>query len=202
MGDAVSVYIKSIQPEKMKVKLQIIERLARPQMPEPIRYQITDGQLERWVYSPPGCRKAPVETVFTQDPAESQRSALDLLPVGPGGLLGLVVPLLVIADALEGVGQILLLHPAVGIVVGILIVLFVVKAGGVGVDILEAAGECPRSCPCATSAMAAMMALWAVLDLGAVAKRMAASARGSRASGSPSCTAASTQALVMAMAWG
>ncbi len=69
VGDAVSVYIKSIQPEKMKVKLQIIDRLPRPQMPEPIRYQITDGQLERWVYSPPGCRKAAVETVFTQDPS-------------------------------------------------------------------------------------------------------------------------------------
>ena len=69
MGDAVSVYIKSIQPEKMKVKLQIIDRLPRPQMPEPIRYQITDGQLEHWVYSPPGCRKAAVETVFTQDPS-------------------------------------------------------------------------------------------------------------------------------------
>ena len=69
VGDAVSVYIKSIQPEKMKVKLQIIDRLPRPQMPEPIRYQITDGQLQRWVYSPPGCRKAPVETVFTQDPS-------------------------------------------------------------------------------------------------------------------------------------
>ena len=69
VGDAVSVYIKSIQPEKMKVKLQIIDRLPRPQMPEPIRYQITDGQLQRWVYSPPGCRKAAVETVFTQDPS-------------------------------------------------------------------------------------------------------------------------------------
>ena len=56
--------------------------------------------------------------------------------------------------------------------------------------------------PCWMSSMAAMMALWLALDLGAVASRMAASARGSRASGSPSCTAASTQAFVMAMAWG
>lgn len=50
--------------------------------------------------------------------------------------------------------------------------------------------------------MAAMMALWAELDLGAVASRMAASARGSLASGRPSSRAASTQALVTAMAWG
>ena len=27
--------------------------------------QITDGVLERWVYSPPGYEKEPVETVFT-----------------------------------------------------------------------------------------------------------------------------------------
>ena len=46
------------------------------------------------------------------------------------------------------------------------------------------------------------MTAWLALDLGAVASRIAASASGSRASGKPSCTAASTQALVMAMAWG
>ena len=64
-GDGVSVYIKSIRPERMKIKLQVIETLPPPQEPEPIRYQITDGVLERWVYSPPGYEKEPVETVFT-----------------------------------------------------------------------------------------------------------------------------------------
>lgn len=66
-GDAVSVYVKSIQPEKMKVKLQIIDRLPLPEKPESLRYQITDGRMERWTYSPPGYRKEPVETVFTGD---------------------------------------------------------------------------------------------------------------------------------------
>ena len=64
-GDAVSVFIKSIRPEQMKIKLQLIEKLEPPAGPEPLRYQITDGQLERWVYSPPDCERPPVETDFT-----------------------------------------------------------------------------------------------------------------------------------------
>ena len=66
-GDAVSVFLKSIRPERMKVKLQIIDKLPPPEAPEPLSYQVTDGRLERWVYSPPGCEKT-VETLFTSDP--------------------------------------------------------------------------------------------------------------------------------------
>lgn len=64
-GDRVSVYIRSIRPEHMKVKLQIIQRLPPPIYPAPLRYQITDGKLERWVYSPPSYEKPPVVTDFT-----------------------------------------------------------------------------------------------------------------------------------------
>ena len=64
-GDGVSVFIKSIRPERMKIKLQVIERLPPRETPEPMRYQITDGVLDRWVYSPPGYEREPVETVFT-----------------------------------------------------------------------------------------------------------------------------------------
>ena len=63
-GDGVSVYIKSIRPEWMKIKLQIVEKLPSRTDPVPLRYQITDGRLDRWVYSPPGCGKPPVETLF------------------------------------------------------------------------------------------------------------------------------------------
>lgn len=66
-GDGVSVFIKSIRPEGMKVKLQIIHRLPPPE-PKPLVYQVTDGKLERWTYSPPGCEREPVETVFTASP--------------------------------------------------------------------------------------------------------------------------------------
>ena len=67
-GDGVSVYIKSIRPERMKIKLQVIEKLPPLAEPEPLRYQITDGVLDRWVYSPPGYEKPAVETVFTESP--------------------------------------------------------------------------------------------------------------------------------------
>lgn len=64
-GDGVSVYIKSIRPERMKIKLHVIEKLPPPGGPEPLRYQVTDGVLDRWVYSPAVYEKDPVETVFT-----------------------------------------------------------------------------------------------------------------------------------------
>jgi small subunit ribosomal protein S1 len=64
-GDSVSVFIKRIQPERMKIKLQIIQKLPPAGPPEPCRYQITDGRLDHWVYSPPGCSKL-VETVFKE----------------------------------------------------------------------------------------------------------------------------------------
>ena len=63
-GDGVSVYIKSIRPERMKIKLQVIEKLP-PAPPEPMQYQITDGKQDRWGYSPPHYEKPVVETVFT-----------------------------------------------------------------------------------------------------------------------------------------
>ena len=66
-GDGVSVYIKSIRPERMKIKLQVIEKLPPLAEPEPLRYQITDGVLDRWVYSPAGYEKPAVETVFTAE---------------------------------------------------------------------------------------------------------------------------------------
>jgi len=67
-GDRVSVYIKSIRPERMKVKLHIIQRLPPEKAPAPLRYQITDGPLDRWVYSPPNYEGEAVETVFSPAP--------------------------------------------------------------------------------------------------------------------------------------
>ena len=49
-NDRVSVFIKSIRPETMKIKLQIIENLGPEREPSPLSYQITDGPLLRWRY--------------------------------------------------------------------------------------------------------------------------------------------------------
>lgn len=65
-GDSVSVFIKSIQPRHMKIKLHVIDRLPPLTEPPPLRYFVTDGKLDHWVYSPAGCEKR-VETVFTAD---------------------------------------------------------------------------------------------------------------------------------------
>ena len=62
-GQAVSVYIKNILPDKMKIKLVIVNKnLGQPLRFEP-HYFVTTGRLSRWIYSTPQSRKQ-IETVF------------------------------------------------------------------------------------------------------------------------------------------
>lgn len=64
-GESCSVYIKSIIPERMKIKLVLIDTCG-PAEVTPCRYYIdsdTDRHIDSWRYSPVGCRKT-VETVF------------------------------------------------------------------------------------------------------------------------------------------
>ena len=63
VGQCVSVYIKSILPEKMKIKLIVIDVTAGRETPAPPHYFISAGHIDRWVYSPPGSQKL-VESVF------------------------------------------------------------------------------------------------------------------------------------------
>ena len=67
-GDTVSVTLRSIRPERMKIKLQVIEILPETAEPKPPVYQITDGILDRWVYSPANYEGTPVVTDFTAAP--------------------------------------------------------------------------------------------------------------------------------------
>lgn len=50
-GRAASVYIKSIQPQRQKIKLQIIQLLDTPVFPTPLNYRITGGVVESWDYT-------------------------------------------------------------------------------------------------------------------------------------------------------
>lgn len=63
VGQSAGVYIKSILPEKMKMKLIVIDAQDAPRETVPPRYFITEGHISRWLYSPPGCDKV-IETVF------------------------------------------------------------------------------------------------------------------------------------------
>lgn len=51
-GDRVSVYIRSILPEKHKIKLNLIEVLPISSSPPTLSYRITQGHLSRWEYYP------------------------------------------------------------------------------------------------------------------------------------------------------
>ena len=65
-GQTAAVYIKSIIPEKMKIKLIIIDSHDTEEYPEQLEYFIdTDNvtHIDSWQYSPPNCKKV-IETVF------------------------------------------------------------------------------------------------------------------------------------------
>ena len=64
-GQHAGVYIKSILPEKMKIKLIIVDAFDAPYAPQPVQYFLTEGVLRRWRYSPPECSRV-VETVFDE----------------------------------------------------------------------------------------------------------------------------------------
>jgi small subunit ribosomal protein S1 len=56
-GQAVSVYIKNILPEKMKIKLVIVNRCLRQNIRFGLHYTQTQGHLDQWVYSTPESAK-------------------------------------------------------------------------------------------------------------------------------------------------
>ncbi len=62
-GQQASVFIKSIIPEKMKIKLVIIDAFDNKTSPQKPRYFFFGNKLEYWQYSPDCCSKL-IETVF------------------------------------------------------------------------------------------------------------------------------------------
>lgn len=68
IGRRAAVFIKSILPERMKIKLVLIDTYAEESIaPPPLSYYLPkDGSthLDRWLYSPKGAKKQ-IESVFT-----------------------------------------------------------------------------------------------------------------------------------------
>ena len=70
-GARVCTHIKSIFPDRMKIKLLIVDTLPPLGRPEPPRYVLTHGHLSQWRYAPPGCAKAGAFTQFDPEPSIS-----------------------------------------------------------------------------------------------------------------------------------
>ncbi len=62
-GSHASVYIKSIIPSKMKIKLIIVDAFDADYPAQPPKYFIDSGRIDNWVYSPPESGKI-IESVF------------------------------------------------------------------------------------------------------------------------------------------
>ncbi len=63
VGQQAAVYIKSVQPEKLKIKLALIDAMEGSTPPPPPQYFITDGPLTYWRYSPADCSRV-IESSF------------------------------------------------------------------------------------------------------------------------------------------
>lgn len=62
-GDCASVYIKSINPEKMKIKLAIVDSFSADYPRQDIQYYCDGEHIDSWQYSPDISEKL-IETVF------------------------------------------------------------------------------------------------------------------------------------------
>lgn len=64
-GQQVSVYIKSILPERMKIKLIVIDSIAERAERAPLKYYLPDGgHIDSFTYSPACCTSKLIRTVF------------------------------------------------------------------------------------------------------------------------------------------
>ncbi len=70
VGQQTSVYIKSLIPEKMKIKLIIVDAFDAPPAKKEFDYYITSGKIDRFRYSPE-CSDKVIETVFQSGPVPS-----------------------------------------------------------------------------------------------------------------------------------
>lgn len=62
-GDIASVYIKAIQPEKMKIKLALIDTFSQKEPLTPPQYFIHSSHIDYWKYTPEYAEKT-IESIF------------------------------------------------------------------------------------------------------------------------------------------
>ncbi|NMP37370.1 MAG: 30S ribosomal protein S1 [Clostridiales bacterium] len=62
-GQAATVYIKNIIPEKMKIKLVIVDSFDQIESPAPLKYFTDAEHIDRFCYSPPYSERQ-IETIF------------------------------------------------------------------------------------------------------------------------------------------
>lgn len=63
-GQHASVYIKNLIPERMKIKLIIVDSFDAEYPNEPVKYYNDSDFISHWVYSPENCNKK-IETIFS-----------------------------------------------------------------------------------------------------------------------------------------
>ncbi len=70
VGSTVTVYIKAIVPERMKIKLVILDQQPHTtrRMITSADYYITEGHLDRWQYQPDCCIEKQVVSIFGSEP--------------------------------------------------------------------------------------------------------------------------------------
>ncbi len=64
-GECVSVYIKSIRPDKMKIKLLIIDRVGEDAPFIQLKYFRSEGRMQSFSYAPPGYGRNDEKIVFS-----------------------------------------------------------------------------------------------------------------------------------------
>ncbi|WP_274953831.1 S1 RNA-binding domain-containing protein [Angelakisella massiliensis] len=72
-GQHASVYIKSILPDKMKIKLILVDAFDAAYTRPELRYFVTGGHMDRWVYSTSSSPRK-METIFSPAAAESGKN--------------------------------------------------------------------------------------------------------------------------------
>ena len=63
-GQSVAIYIKSVIPQKMKIKLIIVEAYGKEEEPGELVYFEKGEHIDYWLYSPEGSTKL-IETDFS-----------------------------------------------------------------------------------------------------------------------------------------